>query len=518
MKIQILQLEPHDGLASTLDKIGWGKAERILLVWPEKARILQRRLDLVLIQRRSLALGAQLALVTRDPRVRFFAFRAGIPVFSTLKKAQSKPWPEFILQLQEHNELVNGHLQRTKRIKKINLFNNDFLSTPKNRKRFPLDSLLLRLVIFSLAVFSFLFLAAILFPRAEIVIEPSVKSQETTWVIHPNPHIEQALLSGEAPAREISLVVEGRDEISSSGSVLFPEKSASGTAEFTNLTEASIRIGEGTIVRSVDDQRFVITSPGTLPAGPGMTVNLPVRSQQPGTTGNLPAGSLVGIEGVLASQASVTNASPLQGGSDRRYPGPSTADRRLLAAQLYKDMEKTAYREMQKKLSEQDLLIPGSLSKPEVVSEVYSPADNSPANEISLHLQLEYKAWYIPAASFFELANAVMDANLPQGYIPVAGSLSTTLVDASQPFAIPGGKLTLNLKREISAEVKEAVVVRNVLGKPVAQAKSALTAAFPLNNQPVIRMTPAWWPFLPVIPFRIAVVADNSPIGALADD
>ncbi len=92
MKTQILQLEPHDDLVSALDKMGWGKSARIILVWPKKTRLLRRRLDLVLLQRRSHALGAQLCLVTNDPRVRYFAFQTGITVFSTLRKAQNKPW------------------------------------------------------------------------------------------------------------------------------------------------------------------------------------------------------------------------------------------------------------------------------------------------------------------------------------------------------------------------------------------------------------------------------------------
>ena len=92
MKTYILRLEPHDDLVSTRDKMGWAKDSRILLVWPEKHRLLNRRLDLILLQRHSRTLGSQLALVTRDPEVHYFAPRLGIPVFRSLHKAQGQHW------------------------------------------------------------------------------------------------------------------------------------------------------------------------------------------------------------------------------------------------------------------------------------------------------------------------------------------------------------------------------------------------------------------------------------------
>ena len=66
MKTQILQLETYDDQVSACDKIKWSQADRILLVWPARGKILNRKLDLLLLKRQSIAQGAQLALVTRD--------------------------------------------------------------------------------------------------------------------------------------------------------------------------------------------------------------------------------------------------------------------------------------------------------------------------------------------------------------------------------------------------------------------------------------------------------------------
>ncbi len=86
MKIQIIQIEPYDDTISVKDKMGWGQTGRVVLVWPTRGRLLDRRLDLVLILRHSQALSAQIALVTSDPEVRFQARSLDIPVYQSVRK------------------------------------------------------------------------------------------------------------------------------------------------------------------------------------------------------------------------------------------------------------------------------------------------------------------------------------------------------------------------------------------------------------------------------------------------
>jgi len=92
MKTYIIQLQGHDDIVSARDKMGWAKGGRILLVWPERGDALNRRLDLTLLQRRSVELGAQLAIVSQDAEVRYHAPRLGIPVYKSLRKAQNEHW------------------------------------------------------------------------------------------------------------------------------------------------------------------------------------------------------------------------------------------------------------------------------------------------------------------------------------------------------------------------------------------------------------------------------------------
>src|SRR5918996_1370603 len=93
MKTQIITLESYDDLISVRDRLSWAKTPRILLVWPKYEKVTLRQVDLKVLHRHALSLGAQLGLVTRRRRVRDDAEALGIPVFLSTGQAQRLPWP-----------------------------------------------------------------------------------------------------------------------------------------------------------------------------------------------------------------------------------------------------------------------------------------------------------------------------------------------------------------------------------------------------------------------------------------
>src|SRR5512147_270582 len=94
MKTQIVTLESHDDLVSVRDRMSWAKTPRILLVWPKYEKVTLRQVDLKVLQRHALSLGAQLGLVTRARRVRVEAEALHIPVFESAGQAQRVAWPK----------------------------------------------------------------------------------------------------------------------------------------------------------------------------------------------------------------------------------------------------------------------------------------------------------------------------------------------------------------------------------------------------------------------------------------
>jgi hypothetical protein len=510
MKTRILQLEPHDDVLSTRDKMGWVKGGRILLVWPERARMLNRRLDLILLQRRSQELGAQLALVTHDPDVHYYAPRLGIPVFKSLRRAQTAHWrvPWRFRKKQDEGTpiLAEGNAP------------TDQAETRSRAERlaarpeppYPRLSLTTRMVFFTLGVLALLAIAATLVPAAQVRLNPETRSQQVSLSVTADPESEAVDMAGRVPARLVTVTVEGRDSLPTSGSIQVPGDLASGEVLFTNLTDQAVNIPEGTAVRSpeIGAIRFEVTRAGEVPAGSGQTITLPVRSLTPGSDGNLPAGKLSAIEGLLGTQLVVTNPESTRNGTDRREPAPTEADRRQLYERLYDSLQETALSELQNKLAESDLLIPASLSLAQTLAEDIQPDGLQPADHLDLRLRLEFQAQFISAEDLRSLAGQVLDARLEPGYSAVDGTLQ---IDSLTPPVLGEDGLTrwvMKARRQIGSNLSEPQVVRLALGLDPEQAQKRLAAELRLAKEPEIVLTPSWWPRMPILPFRIVIIRD----------
>jgi hypothetical protein len=259
-------------------------------------------------------------------------------------------------------------------------------------------------------------------------------------------------------------------------------------------------------------QRFSVARGGELPAGPGETILLPVVALSPGSQGNLPAGSLIAIEGMLGTQVSANNPQSTLSGSDRREPMPSASDRRLLAERLHNSLEETAVQELQDGLAPGDLLLISTLQLVETLEENFEPGESQPADQLRLNMRLKYRAQAVRAEDLNELARAVFDANLPAGFIPVEGSLQVENLDTPQPTTegadLVAGQLSkwkLHAYRYILAQTPPSQVIRLVLGFGPEKARQRLQDELALEEPPQIRLTPGWWPRLPILPFRVAV-------------
>jgi hypothetical protein len=510
MKTRILQLEPHDDVLSTRDKMGWVKGGRILLVWPERARMLNRRLDLILLQRRSQELGAQLALVTRDPDVHYYAPRLGIPVFKSLRRAQTAHWrvpwrfrkkqddttpipPEGIAPANQPETHIRAELRLT-----------------RPEPLYPRLAPTARVAFFTLGVLALLAIAATLVPAAQVTLNPETRSQQINLSVTADPESELVDMAGRVPARLVTVTVEGRDSLPVSGSIQVPGDLASGEVLFTNLTDKAVTIPEGLVVRSpeIGAIRFAVTRAGEVPAGARQTITLPVRSLTPGSDSNLPAGSLSAIEGLLGTQLSVTNPEATRNGTDRREPAPTEADRRQLFERLYDSLQETGLNELQNKLAEGDLLIPASLSLSQTLAEDFQPDELQPADHLDLRLRLEFQAQYISAEDLRSLASQVLDARLESGYSAVDGTLE---LESLTPPVVGEDGLThweVKARRQIEAKLSEPQAVQLALGLDPQQAQKRLAAELRLAKTPEIALTPSWWPRMPVLPFRIVIVRD----------
>jgi hypothetical protein len=483
--------------------MGWDQAGRIVLVWPERDRILTRKLDLVLLLRRCTDLGSQLALVTRDLQVIDNARQLHIPVFESTLDAQNKRWRgRRRLSLRA---LRSGPAPDLEELQKAaHPESPAWLGRPG-----------VRLGFFALGVIAFLSIVVVLLPGADITLQAKTQIQESNLSISANPAATTVHLSGEVPVYTATVSVEGRQTISTTGITQIPEKAATGYVRFTNLTELAVEVPKGTTIKTAPQTGegigFITTIDGNVAAGAGISFTLPVRAMKPGIEGNLPADKLTAIEGPLGLNLAVTNPVATSGGTSRRVAAPGEKDYAHVVDLLTVSLKKTALEELHRTLDPQDMVITSTLRlvKSENTFDPLIPAQLSdsppPSEELTLSSRQEYIAMYIAGNDLSELANKVLDANLSAGLTPKEATLQIQPI--STPVVSNDGivQYRMHASRMVQAKLNKSQAINIVLAQKPLEASRLLLAQMPLEMAPKIILMPAWWPELPVMPFRINV-------------
>ncbi|HNT22903.1 MAG TPA: baseplate J/gp47 family protein [Anaerolineales bacterium] len=501
MKTQLIQLEPNDDFISVSDRMGWSQTGRILLVWPRRSQVLTRRLDLVLLLRRSTELGAQLALVTNNSQVRYHAAELGVPVYKNASEAQSARWRTRRLRWRNKRSLPPPDPEELRA--------NKPLFTPGWQSHTAV-----RLGAFAIGVLALLTLMAFLLPGAQLTLTPEVRTQEITLPVSASAKITAVNLAGELPARPVSIIVEGRGSLDSSGTIQVPYKPAIGSVRFTNLTEQIVTIPAGTIVSSLDVPpiRFKTNREGKIQAGPGKSTIISCTALLPGPDGNLAANSLVAIEGGLGLSLSATNPAPTHSGSSGPAPAPSTEDRLELYNELLDTLHQTALADLQTRLSPGDIALLPTLALLNTLEETYTPAEGEPGAQVELTLQLEFQVLVVSNEDLNALVTPIMNASLPAGFTARPDTLATQAQTSPKLDKTDGVvRWTLYATRTLQAEISPSQAVGLALGQPTAQANLRLAEALPLAEPPELSLYPSWWPRLPFLPFRISVLTYNQP-------
>lgn len=501
MKTTILQLEAHDDVISARDKMTWSKTPRILLVWPRRGKILQRKVDLVLLQRQGRALGAQIALVTRDHRVVPFAREVGIPVFSSTRQAQRRPWSSparpGVLAPEGHKPLGRDALDAQREIL-------------RPRARSVWQSIPVRALFFLMAILSVAGLVLFFLPTGEVAFTPARVEQKLSLPLRAAPDVSTASATGDIPARRMRVVVEASREGLTSGMTSAADAFARGSVRLTNLTADPVLASAGLQLRTLDDPplRFALEEATQVPAGIGQSVDAGVRALQAGSQSNVPPGSILVVEDALGLDLKVTNPEPMQGGTDRLARTPSSADVGRLRAELMDDLRQQAAVDLGASLDNGQVLLPESLQVTAVIEEEIRPEVGQPSDILTLRMRVEYAGLAIESADVKQVARAALDANLPAGFRAVEGSFTVQPDQAPVPdVGTESLRWQVRASRTLEADWSQERVVQAVLGRNRQEAAAELRRVVVLQSEPIIRIWPDWWKWMPYLPFRITVEA-----------
>jgi hypothetical protein len=498
VKVHILHLESHDDYVSTLDKLGWAKAPRVLIVWPRYGRVLTRRLDLVLIQRNAQQRSKQIGLVTHDPDIRAYARELGIPVFDSMDDISEKKW---------HRRVRS----RPVTIGREGPPPPDYLSPPDEAERAtrltPVDKIL-RYVLTGVALVGLALLVATLVPTAEITITPqsTVHKRELTLIL--DPDIEQPSPDG-IPARWERIVVEGTLRRPTTGSASVPAQTSVGSVIFTNLTTDPVSIPEGTGLRSSEgDIRFVTTEDVEVPPGRNAEVVAEVQAVLPGLAGNLPIDAIDSVEGALGLVVSVTNPEVTSGGTDETRPAVSPDDRINLIDELSSQLFAEATEKIQATLSSDVRLVDESLRLTRTVEQTYDRQVGEPADSLSVNLVLEIGGLVYHPDDIDSAVRTALEATLSEETLIVPDTLSFEILSGPVMATSETASIRFLAQQETHKVIDFPHIRELIRGHTTEYTADLLVQILQLESRPKIHISPTWFPRLPWLGFRIEIGYD----------
>lgn len=491
MKTKIITLESHDDLISVRDKLSWAKTPRILLVWPKYEKVTLRLLDLKVLQRHADALGAQLGLVTRRLNVKRDAEALGLPVFKSTTAAQKEQWVAPAPKTQRIPKPPRRDLR--------SLRDEVYVKEPAWQV-----SLIGRVVTFSVGVLAVLTLAALFAPRAAVTLYPESQTVSMLIPVRTSTTIPSVSLTGDLPSKAVTLTVNAAQTMPVTSRISISEGTSTGVAQFKNLGQDEILIPAGTLLATETLVRFITLNDVRLSAGIDQVVEVRIEALEAGAQGNVEAGAISVIEGPLGLSVTVSNLEPTIGGTDRQAIGAGVEDRAVFREKVLTDLRSAAEAQIRLQLGEEDLLLMDTVEIVEIAREDYAPPPGKAGNTLTLMMQVEYKARYILAEDLRQLAASSVSASIPAGFSAFG---EMTFEPVKEPVTDSSGFTHFQL--EVSQTALRTVDVMQVFnlirGHDAQTAKEELQAILPMRQAAQISMKPAWWTWLPLIPFNISV-------------
>lgn len=499
MKTLVIQLDRTEDTGSIRDKVTWGKASRVLLVWPVNHELFDRKIDLVLVKRTCTSQGSRLGIVCDDPVVCAEAEDLQIPIFESVNRAMRKGWDR------RRRRWFSSNLPE--KPQKMVTVEDLRVDRPVRSQERPLP-LAVRIALLSAGVLSVVAICLFILPTAEVKIYPVSQAQEMTVDFTVDSGTTGAANPGILHGTVFTISVESETSRPATGVTKAPGTKASGTLSITNLTDKEIVINAKTIVFNTANPptRYTIMSDAAVPAK-GTLEGVEIEAMYAGESGNTPENTVTRMDGEIGLQIQMTNPAPITGGIDRDIPAPSTDDIVALRGDLQKLAAGQAEEKMTAELSPDQVLLVSSIKPGRIESETVSPQAGEAGVTAKIKQTAEYSALVIDHRQFTEQAGALLKANrlLPGWQISERQPIDVQILTQEYDRINNRVKLKTMIKGQMIPIVNTAKIRRVITGRERDLA-SAMISILVLTEKPTaIETWPSWMPVLPLIESRIKV-------------
>ena len=493
--IVVVTRNGHKRPAESAASRAWYEHRREGASSPETGLVLAQSL-----RRQAEAQGLEVALVTRDGKLRQQAEEAGIPVFSTLAGAQDHDWRLEPSQLdyrppspgRDAHDPVSTRRRGllAARFRRVRIEQGDRRPMPAVLETFLLLGFLGLIVVMVASVLAFLV------PAATVRLVPAQEPLAETITIRARSDVEAADFGDKViPARRIGQRVDVDGTIQSTGSEAAPDQPAQGTVVFTGRRPDPQEIPPGTVVATSTGTniRFETTAPATLPGGAGAQVTVPIQAIEPGPQGNVRAFTISTIEGPLSISANVTNPSGTFGGTVKQVPTVKQADKDRLRAQLEQQAKQKAYAALSELLEEGEFVPPETIATL-VTDETYDRFTDEAAGEVTLRLRLLATALAVDGKAADEMALRALGERIPRRGRMEADEVRYTRGPATVAQEADAVVITFDntASSVVVLDIDPAAVRGTIRGLPPDEAVAALEQNWRLQTPPELTLGPEW--------------------------
>ncbi|MFK7804923.1 MAG: baseplate J/gp47 family protein [Anaerolineae bacterium] len=492
------------------DRLDWAKTERVLFVLPDPdagSDLLTQETELALLARHADGRRVQLGLITSDPAVRIKANALGFPTFLTLDLAETsgREWRKHRVrpdgsgysrpELEDAYESVA--LRRMAELEESN--RPEWQNWVKQSVFMLLGATCLTFLIAGIGFVT---------PSATVTLTPAREKitvqREVTAGIYP---ADGAQINGRAS----SILVNWQSELVPTGQAELGANAARGKIVFANLTGSAVVIPAGVRLGTNGDPsvEFQTIAPAELPSAVGGTIEVDILALDVGPQGNLPAGSILNIEGDWPNLIEVRQPLPTSGGDIQPVPVVTEADHLTLRTEVIQQLQSLAGSEIEATLSSNEFLSAESLTINQIISEEWSHAIGEKSERLTLTVQAEIGGIVVDLSQATDVVYTDLVSAVRPGFSLTPDSFrfykaGTTRFDEQ-------GRVVFEMVGEgtMTAVSDTAAVLEQIAGKSESETIEILRTELNLEGEPVIRIIPNWFGRMPNLPDRIEIIENE---------
>jgi hypothetical protein len=511
-----IQLAPDEDATSVRDRLSFIRGKRVLLVWPEEGTVLQRKLDLVLIQREAIRRAVRLALVTHDPLVVKHADELNISTFRTIGESERKRW-----RRGKRGQVFTSRHQKPDEAPLPDDI-EEVASRTRHESASPSMTTTITRWVLGI-VFSFAGVAAVyaFVPSATITLTPARTLETVTVEVRAEGAVTDLDIENRImPLTRLRVEIVENGTVEATGTVALTDTRAAGTIVLINRTAETLEVPAGTVVSTSAGNpiRFRTTETITLTAEDGQQGEVPIEALQDfaGEIGNVSEGLINTIAGNLSGSVEVRNVTPTSGGSSQNARALTQADLDRLETTVRQQIQSQAFNEMQPLITSSQFIILETLVIAEERDDwkTFSASTGDIAETATLNMRAVVEASAVDEQFGRQIAFAALSSRVPRGRV-------------LQPEAINynrGAASLLNNNGDVAFEMTATAVVAEpvdeiMLRRELANQRPDVALSYLLTEIdthpgtiPDMRLSPGWMRRLPILPTRINIQVEEAPL------